>query len=144
MIDAGGDAFVGHGAHQLRGIEVYKGRPIFYSLGDFAMMDGSLDIVPGEMYELYGVNRQDHTVPEILWARNGKWLNDDVNFESVVAVSQYSGGRLNEIRLYPLDLGVSLKGAGRGVPTLASGSEGGPHPRAPQSDLRPIRNEDQH
>nr|WP_318528309.1 CapA family protein [Mesorhizobium sp. ZC-5] len=35
MIDAGADAYVGHGPHLPRGIEIYKGRPIFYSLGNF-------------------------------------------------------------------------------------------------------------
>ena len=34
-IDAGADVFVGHGPHMLRACEVYKGKPIFYSLGDF-------------------------------------------------------------------------------------------------------------
>lgn len=35
MIDAAADVVVGHGPHVLRGIEVYKGRPIFYSLANF-------------------------------------------------------------------------------------------------------------
>jgi poly-gamma-glutamate capsule biosynthesis protein CapA/YwtB (metallophosphatase superfamily) len=35
MIDAGATAFVAHGMPQLHGMEVYKGRPIFYSLGNF-------------------------------------------------------------------------------------------------------------
>lgn len=35
MIDAGADVVVGHGPHILRGIEVYKRRPIFYSLANF-------------------------------------------------------------------------------------------------------------
>ena len=34
-IDSGADAFVGHGPHLLRGIEIYKGKPIFYDLGEF-------------------------------------------------------------------------------------------------------------
>ncbi len=37
LIDAGADAYVVHGPHQLRGIEIYKGRPIFYSLGEFLL-----------------------------------------------------------------------------------------------------------
>ena len=40
MIDAGADAVVGHGPHVLRGVEFYKGRPIFYSLGNFATYRG--------------------------------------------------------------------------------------------------------
>src|SRR5260221_3000759 len=34
-IDNGADAFVGHGPHIIRGIEIYKGKPIFYDLGEF-------------------------------------------------------------------------------------------------------------
>jgi len=36
-IDAGADLIVGHHPHQLEGIEVYNDRPIFYSLGNFAL-----------------------------------------------------------------------------------------------------------
>ena len=34
-IDAGADVVVGHHAHALRGVEVYKGRPIYHGLGNF-------------------------------------------------------------------------------------------------------------
>lgn len=36
-IDAGADAFLGHHPHVLQGIEMRRGRPIFYSLGNFIM-----------------------------------------------------------------------------------------------------------
>jgi poly-gamma-glutamate synthesis protein (capsule biosynthesis protein) len=36
-IDAGADMILGHHAHILKGVEVYKGRPVFYSLGNFAI-----------------------------------------------------------------------------------------------------------
>jgi len=36
-IDAGADAILGHHPHLLKGIEMYRGRPIFYSLGNFAI-----------------------------------------------------------------------------------------------------------
>ncbi len=35
-IDAGADAIVGHHAHMVLGVEFYKQRPIFYSVGNFA------------------------------------------------------------------------------------------------------------
>lgn len=35
-IDAGADLVIGHGPHVLRGLELYKGRLIAYSLGNFA------------------------------------------------------------------------------------------------------------
>ncbi|HKU60822.1 MAG TPA: CapA family protein [Gemmatimonadales bacterium] len=40
VVDAGADAVVGHGPHVLRGIEVYRGRPIAYSLGNFLTYRG--------------------------------------------------------------------------------------------------------
>lgn len=36
-IDAGADLILGHHAHILKGIELYRGKAIFYSLGNFAM-----------------------------------------------------------------------------------------------------------
>jgi poly-gamma-glutamate capsule biosynthesis protein CapA/YwtB (metallophosphatase superfamily) len=36
MIDAGADLLIGHGPHVVRGMEVYRGRLIAYSLGNFA------------------------------------------------------------------------------------------------------------
>lgn len=36
VIDAGADLVLGHGPHVMRGMEVYKGRLISYSLGNFA------------------------------------------------------------------------------------------------------------
>lgn len=41
-IDAGADLILQHHAHILKGIEVYKGKAIFYSLGNFAL-EHSLD-----------------------------------------------------------------------------------------------------
>jgi poly-gamma-glutamate capsule biosynthesis protein CapA/YwtB (metallophosphatase superfamily) len=36
-IDAGADVILGHHAHILKGVEMYRERPIFYSLGNFAI-----------------------------------------------------------------------------------------------------------
>jgi len=36
IIDAGADMILGHHPHVIKGIEVYKGKPIFYSMGNFA------------------------------------------------------------------------------------------------------------
>ena len=44
VIDAGADVVIGHGPHVLRGMEVYKGRLIAYSLGNFGG------------YEVFGLN----------------------------------------------------------------------------------------
>src|SRR4029077_2749697 len=54
-IDAGATAVIGHGPHMLRGIEMYKGRPIFYSLGSLLMeFEAGGQVMTPEMYEAYG------------------------------------------------------------------------------------------
>jgi poly-gamma-glutamate capsule biosynthesis protein CapA/YwtB (metallophosphatase superfamily) len=35
-IDAGADIVYGHGSHVLKGVEIYKGKPVMYCLGNFA------------------------------------------------------------------------------------------------------------
>jgi poly-gamma-glutamate synthesis protein (capsule biosynthesis protein) len=37
LIDAGADMILGHHAHILKGVELYRGKPIFYSVGNFAI-----------------------------------------------------------------------------------------------------------
>lgn len=41
-VGAGAAAVVGHHAHILKGVEVYRGRPIFHGLGNFATVTGAL------------------------------------------------------------------------------------------------------
>jgi hypothetical protein len=43
-IDAGADIVVGHHAHILRGMEMYKGRPIYHGLGNFVTVTRALNI----------------------------------------------------------------------------------------------------
>ena len=43
-IDAGADIVVGHHAHILRGVEVYKNRPIYHGLGNFVTVTRALNI----------------------------------------------------------------------------------------------------
>jgi len=44
VINAGADIVVGHHAHILRGIETYKGRPIYHGLGNFVTVTRALNI----------------------------------------------------------------------------------------------------
>ena len=53
MIDAGADIVVGHGPHLLRGMEIYKGKPIFYSLGNFIGQNELVRQLPGESYDRF-------------------------------------------------------------------------------------------
>lgn len=122
-IDAGADAFIVHGPHQLRGIEIYQGKPIFYSLGNFIFQNETSDNLPSDLYELYGL-REEALPADAMGAR---YKNGTVGFpaspiwyESVVAVPHFKGHQLTELRLYPIDLGQKAPRSQRGTPQLAS------------------------
>jgi poly-gamma-glutamate synthesis protein (capsule biosynthesis protein) len=50
-IDAGAIAVVGHHAHIFKGVEIYRGRPVFHGLGNFATVTKALSPAPGDAPE---------------------------------------------------------------------------------------------
>lgn len=123
VIDAGADVVVAHGPHQLRGVEIYNGAPIFHSLGNFAMMTNSLDTVTRNTYELYSADPEEVTVPELLGARNAKVFGKPEVSESVLPLINYSDGELTSIELVPLDIAPG-QGAHLGTPAKADAEKG--------------------
>lgn len=122
MIDAGADMVVGHGPHVLRAIEMYKGKPIFYSLGDFMFQNETLTRLPSENYERYGLESDQH-VGDFNAVR---YKNDSVGFpsrpkvwESVIAAPVWEKGKFTSITLHPITLGFGQSRQSRGRPMLA-------------------------
>jgi poly-gamma-glutamate synthesis protein (capsule biosynthesis protein) len=118
-IDAGADQFIGHGPHQIRGIEVYRDRPIFYSLGDFIFQLDLLEPVANDLYEQYKMDPASATDAEFNAMWNALVFGGDVWYQSVVTTTRFDKGRAVEIRLTPIDLSYTARGADRGVPRLA-------------------------
>ncbi len=124
VVDAGADVFVAHGPHMLRAIEIYKGKPVFYSLANFLMENETVELQPWENYN--GVALGNDALPgEFYDARNaqggGSFPANPVYWESVVAVPQFRSGRLTRIDLHPITLGYGLERAQRGRPLVAKG-----------------------
>ena len=119
-IDAGADEFIGHGPHQVRGIEVYHGKPIFYSLGNFIFQLDLLAPVANDLYEQYKMDPSSATDAEFNAMWNKLVFTGDEWYQSVVATTRFDKGRLAEIRLQPVDLNYTARGADRGVPRLAT------------------------
>lgn len=129
-IDAGADLFVGHGPHVLRGIEIYKGKPIFYSLGNFCFESDTTSKLPADFYERYKLG-SEATPADAFDARARRkiippWGRPDVAserfFESVVSVCTYRDSKLTSVKLYPIDLGLDKPRSQRGRPVLAEDS----------------------
>ena len=127
-IDAGADAFVGHGAHTLRGIELYDGAPIFYSLGNFVAQNELIDRLPTEVYDRYGLG-DDATPMDVYDARaiddDGNpagFLSDRGYFETVLPVCEFDDDGVRSIELHPVDLQFESPRSQRGRPILADES----------------------
>ncbi|MER8809611.1 CapA family protein [Mesorhizobium australicum] len=125
MIDAGADAYLVHGPHQLRGIEIYNGKPILYSLGNF-IMDDLRTPVGADMYAEHGRDSRVDTDAEVTLREMSKGyptdpgFSDPIFYESIVTVGRFERNQLVELRLYPIELGHSRRFANRGVPSLAA------------------------
>lgn len=105
-IDNGADIIQGTGVHTLRGIEIYKNRPIFYGLNEFIRQ---MDVIGLAGRDAPGRAVGPPGFEEI-----------PVKFESIIAINEFRNNELYEIRLHPIELGYEEeKLARRGIPVLA-------------------------
>ena len=123
-IDAGADIFVGHGSHTPLGVEIYKGRPIFYSVGNFIFQNETVQFFPDEAYRRFDLG-PEATPADFLDARtdggrkghpahSGFW-------ENIVVQCKFRKDSLSEIRAFAVDQGYGRPRAQRGRPVLAAG-----------------------
>ena len=120
-IDAGASAVIGTGTHQLKAVEVYKGKPIFYSIGNFIFQsDVELFCMPDDFREKYNLPYGLTPAEQIeARAKRGSGLHNDVNnFRSLMPFMTFEDGRLTELKLYTLRLDMHT-----GFPALADETE---------------------
>jgi poly-gamma-glutamate capsule biosynthesis protein CapA/YwtB (metallophosphatase superfamily) len=121
-IDAGADVFVGHGPQQLRGIEIYKGNVIFYSLGGLFYQDNIVRVEPYDFYHRYGLG-PDARPSEGYDTRGGLLAGtsgslDDPHNESVVAKVIFHDRKPVQVVLTPITISVDRR-PDYGIPRLA-------------------------
>ena len=123
-IDEGADVFVGHGSHFPMGIEIYRGKPIFYSVGNFIFQNETVGFFPADAYERFDLDLKA-TPADFLDARTagGKKGHpaDPAYWENMFAVCEFNNGKLKEIRIHPIDQGFGRPRPQRGRPILAEG-----------------------
>lgn len=125
-IDAGASVVLGHGPHILRGIELYKGGIIFYSLGNFLFENDTTTHQPADFYEKYHMSNTS-MVGEGMDNRSkngtiGLGVNPDV-WRSVIARWEVKDGVARELKLYPIHLGMELPRYRKGLPAFAEDDE---------------------
>jgi poly-gamma-glutamate synthesis protein (capsule biosynthesis protein) len=112
-IDAGADMVLGSGPHVLRGIEIYKGKPIFYSLSNFIYQYRTPDKIPVDL-----IHQRDGEIERgtnvSVWDRR-----DPARiFEGVMVRMTVNEAKLQRIELIPFT--IDDEGRLYGVPRLAS------------------------
>ena len=125
-IDAGAHAIIGHGPHLLRPIEVYKERPIFYSLGDFILQLYSVAAAPEDFYNKQGLT-SDATVHELLKKRSNDFkrglMENKVMAETVIPYWEMEDGKLTKLELLPVTCYNNENKSLAGLPIAAKGTE---------------------
>lgn len=121
FIDEGADAIIGHGPHILRAIEIYKEKPIFYSLGNFIFQNDTVNYLPADFYKNYNLSK-DSDIYEAITERNkndtrGLGVNKYV-WESIIVSWEFENNQVSSIKLYPISLQGHLKNFNRGWPIL--------------------------
>jgi poly-gamma-glutamate synthesis protein (capsule biosynthesis protein) len=132
FIDAGADAVLGHGPHRLEGLEIYKKKPIFYSLSDFFQQNDQVLRQPSDFYERFNLD-SDSSVADALDARN-QWddgarrrniIESPLSWEAILPLCMYDfkTRELIELKLYPVDCGW-LRPRPQRYPMIAKGKRG--------------------
>ncbi|MEA4849587.1 MAG: CapA family protein [Clostridiaceae bacterium] len=118
-VDWGASAVIGSGTHQLKGIEIYKGKPIFYSIANFIFQVDHIHQLPADYYEKYGLSL-DMTAEEALAVRscNGKrgLQTDFRNYRAIIPMMEFEGETLIKLILKPIELGFERSFALKGLP----------------------------
>ena len=124
-IDAGASAVIGHGPHELRGVELYRGGLILYSLGNFIFQTETISVQPYEAYANKGLPI-DTKVGAYMDRRSkngtaGYPTQEDI-WRSVMASWTMEEDRITQVRFHPISLGMDQPRTHRGRPV--PGDEG--------------------
>ena len=138
VVDAGADVVAGHGNHLFRGIEIYKGKPIFYDVASFSFSGRPGGVGGGTGGGAGGGNQppgggrgnqpaagrgsQPPAAPASPSPSPAQMTNAQLSanymralpggeflsmWEGFFATTEWEGGKLKEIRIYPIDLNPS-------------------------------------
>jgi poly-gamma-glutamate synthesis protein (capsule biosynthesis protein) len=129
-IDAGAHLVAGHGPHRLRGIELHRGRPVLYSLGNLFLEIETVEPVPPEALGEEGLpgDAAPADYHDRVWTDTdgtpAGFAADPVWWESLLVDADFEAGELRRLRLHPLELGHAMVRPQRGVPRLVDVARG--------------------
>ena len=125
-IDAGATAILGHGPHELQGVEIYNGGVIFYSLGNFLFETETVEYQPWDAYANKGMPL-DTKVGAYMDERSkngtvGYGVRPEIWF-AILGGFTMEDGKITQVQLHPISLGMKLPRSQKGVPVLTGDEE---------------------
>lgn len=121
-IDHGVDVFVAQGVHTLKGVEIYKGKPIFYGTSNFVFQTTIMPKSahgpenPEEGFPL-GAIIGEHEIQGRNPIRPERYWQLKATLKALLTHTLFENGKLAEVRLYPVDLGLTPRpGSQVGIP----------------------------
>ncbi|NCB62192.1 MAG: CapA family protein [Clostridia bacterium] len=124
-INSGAHAVIGHGPHVLRPVELYKGYPIFYSLGDFIFHNENMTKVPAEFCTTVGLDANS-SVRDVLSARSREftvgWQSNPEAFQTVIPYWEMEDGKLTKLEFLAAELNFEAPRSRSGWPKPAANS----------------------
>ena len=125
-IDAGANAIIGHGPHELQGIEIYNGGLILYSIGNFIFQTETVEFQPWDAY----ANRNMPLDTKVGAYMNDRSKNGTVGYcvqwpiwNAVMAGWTMEDGKITQVQLHPIDLGMEKSRGQKGVPVMNHSEE---------------------
>ena len=107
-IDAGACAVVGSGTHQIKAIELYKGKPIFYSIANFIFQSEKPKQFPPDYHDRYGIDRS-LSAQEAMFIRSDggkRGLETEFkNYKGLMPLLELENGEVKKITIKPVELG---------------------------------------
>lgn len=110
-IEAGASAVIGSGTHQLKAVELYQGRPILYSLGNFIFQNEYVETLPPEFMEQYGLpldTPASRAIAHRTALSSASLYDNPFAYRTVVPLMEFEGDALQRLRLLPVSLGEKL------------------------------------
>lgn len=109
-IDAGASAVIGHGTHVMQGIEIYKGKPIFYSLANFIFQIKYATRVPMDICEQRGYDLAD-VGADALFRKlvPGSFTLNERYYKTMLPYWEMEGDKLTKLELLPIRVCPSQK-----------------------------------
>lgn len=106
-IDGGADIYVGHGWHRTLGIEIYKGKPILYGIGNFFAHSEFIQRVPYDSYEAWGhdVTQLPTLHPALHPLHPGLDTPSDTWWSSCIVKLEMKDDKLVRLFLHPVQMG---------------------------------------